>query len=327
MPLTDMLDQRTIFVGCLFGAVSVLAYAIFGLLVRSDASRLRRRLRGPDGSGRAADETATVASAKRGGVSPLMDRITKAAAGPLMPKQREEQSRLRKRLGYAGVYSPAGMHIFVGSKIVLLCCGALAGLVIGSGADSAMLAIWLVCMLGVLGMALPGMWLSYRIRRRQSTLQASLPDALDLMVVCVEAGLTIDAAIQRVGQEIALAHPEIATELGITHMETRIGLSRVDALRNLGHRTGSAALQSLAAMLVQAERFGTSIGTALRVHAESLRVKRQHAAEEQAAKTTVKLAFPVVLFIFPTVVAVLGGPAFILFFKSPLFSGAGVASP
>jgi tight adherence protein C len=105
-----------------------------------------------------------------------------------MPKQRAEQSRLRKRLGYAGVYSPAGMHIFVGSKIVLLCGGALAGLMIGSGADSVILALWLVCMLGLLGMALPGMWLSYRIRQRQRTLQASLPDALDLMVVCVEAG-------------------------------------------------------------------------------------------------------------------------------------------
>ena len=102
-------------------------------------------------------------------------------------------------------------------------------------------------------------------------------------------------------------------------METRIGITRVEALRNLGFRTGSASLQSLAAMLVQAERFGTSIGQALRVHAESLRDKRRYAAEEQAAKTTVKLAFPVVLFIFPTVLVVLGGPAFILFYKSPLF--------
>jgi tight adherence protein C len=103
-------------------------------------------------------------------------------------------------------------------------------------------------------------------------------------------------------------------------METRVGVSRIEALRNLGIRTGCASIQSLSAMLVQAERFGTSIGTALRVHAESLRIKRQHAAEERAAKTTVKLAFPVVLFIFPTVVLVLGGPAFILFLQSALFN-------
>ena len=117
-----------------------------------------------------------------------------------------------------------------------------------------------------------------------------------------------------------MAHPDISKEFGITHMETRVGLSRVDALRNLGDRTGSASLKSLAAMLVLTERFGTSIAQALRVHGESLRTKRQHAAEEQAAKTTVKLAFPVVLFIFPTLLVVLGGPAFILFFKSPIFA-------
>src|SRR5207244_3041127 len=141
-------------------------------------------------------------------------------------------------------------------------------------------------------------------------------------VVCVESGLTLDAALQRVGQEIALAHPDISKEFGITHMETRVGLSRVDALRNLGQRTGSASLQSLAAMLVQTERFGTSIAQALRVHAESLRVKRQFAAEEQAAKASVKLIFPVVLFIFPTLLSVLAGPAFILLFKSSIFTSS-----
>ena len=170
------------------------------------------------------------------------------------------------------------------------------------------------------GYIVPAFWLSGRIKRRRRSLDAALPDALDLMVVCVESGLTLDASIQRVGSEIALAHPDISREFGITHMETRVGLSRVDALRNLGQRTGCASLQSLAAMLVQTERFGTSIAQALRVHAESLRVRRQHAAEEQAAKTTVKLAFPIVLFIFPTLLMVLGAPAIILLLKSPMFN-------
>ena len=170
--------------------------------------------------------------------------------------------------------------------------------------------------------ALPGLWLGSKVRRRRRALDSALPDALDLMVVCVESGLTLDAALQRVGSEIALAHPDISKEFGITHMETRVGLSRVDALRNLGQRTGSASLQSLAAMLVQTERFGTSIAQALRVHAESLRVKRQFAAEEQAAKASVKLIFPVVLFIFPTLLSVLAGPAFILLFKSSIFTSS-----
>jgi tight adherence protein C len=210
------------------------------------------------------------------------------------------------------------MELMVGLKVILLAAGAVGGYLFGN-----LFGGWFVYValyVGALGgFMLPTFWLKMKIKSRRFSLNSSLPDALDLMVVCVESGLTLDAALQRVGHEIALAHPDISKEFGITHMETRIGLSRVDALRNLGQRTGSPALQSLAAMLVQTERFGTSIAQALRVHAESLRIKRQHNAEERAAKTTVKLAFPVVLCIFPTLLVVLGGPAFILFFRSPLF--------
>ena len=139
------------------------------------------------------------------------------------------------------------------------------------------------------------------------------------MVVCVEAGLTVDAAMQRVGGEMAIAHPAIARELGITHMETRVGLSRMESLKNLGVRTGCEALQSLAAMLIQADRFGTSIASALRVHAETLRNNRFHAAEELAAKASVKMSFPLVLFIFPATFIVLAGPTVIGLLNSPLF--------
>ena len=138
------------------------------------------------------------------------------------------------------------------------------------------------------------------------------------MVVCVEAGLTVDSAMQRVGSEMALAHPEIARELGITHMETRVGLSRVESLKNLGVRTGCEALQSLAAMLIQADRFGTSIASALRIHADTLRQNRHHAAEELAAKASVKMSFPLVLFIFPATFIVLAGPTVIGLMNSPL---------
>jgi tight adherence protein C len=144
--------------------------------------------------------------------------------------------------------------------------------------------------------------------RRKQQVFLGLPDALDLMVVCVEAGLTVDSAMQRVGQELGLAHPELSRELGIAHMETRVGLSRQEAMKNLGVRTGSSALQSLAAMLIQADRFGTSIASALRIHAESLRNSRQAAAEELAAKASVKMSFPLVLFIFPATFIVLAGP-------------------
>ncbi len=311
--LDGLMQQPAIFTVLLFGAVSVLSYVIFGLLMRRYDSPLRQRLRGAE-----RDDVIPAIEQKRA-LHPMLERISRAAGKPLLPKKREDVSRLRKRLGYAGFYSPSVLHVFAGFKILLMGIFATGGLLLGMSLGSMAIGAWMACMFGLIGLVLPNVWLSYMLRRRQRVLQNSLPDALDLMVVCVEAGLTIDAALQRVGQEIQLAHPEISHELAMTHMETRIGVARTDALRNLGHRTGCAALQSLAAMLVQAERFGTSIGTALRVHAESMRVKRQHQAEEVAAKTTVKLAFPVVLFIFPTVIAVLGGPAFILFFKSPLF--------
>jgi tight adherence protein C len=172
----------------------------------------------------------------------------------------------------------------------------------------------------LIGFYLPNLWLKSKISSRKQEILSGFPDALDLMVVCIEAGLTIDAAMQRVGQELALAHPRISRELGIAHMETRVGLSRAEALKNLGVRTGCAAIQSMVAMLAQAERFGTSIAAALRVHAEGLRVARQQAAEELGAKASVKLTFPLVLFIFPATFIVLAGPTVIGLLNSPLFT-------
>jgi tight adherence protein C len=171
---------------------------------------------------------------------------------------------------------------------------------------------------GLAGYLAPTIWLKMKIKRNQKEIEYGLADGLDLMVVCVEAGLTIDSAMQRVGEELALVHPEISREFGIAHMQTRVGLPRQEAMRNMGHRTGSAALTSLAAMLNQADKFGTSIAAALRVHADSLRTSRQHKAEEQASKSSVKLAFPLVLFIFPATFIVLMGPVMIQLMNSEL---------
>jgi tight adherence protein C len=306
------ISPEMIFGGGLFATVAVLSYALSGLVFRKDDTVMQRL--------RTADPVEPVVRRSSAQVvGPVMNRISAAAARPFMPKSPSKASNLRRDLAHAGMYSASAMELIVGLKVILMAVCAVLGYLLGMWIGG--VAVWLLMYFGaVVGFMLPKLWLRARIRSRRRELDAALPDALDLLVVCVESGLTLDAAIQRVGQEIALAHPDISKEFGITHMETRIGLSRVDALRNLGLRTGSASLQSLAAMLVQTEKFGTSIAQALRVHAESLRTKRQHAAEEQAAKTTVKLAFPVVLFIFPTLVVVLGGPAFILFFKSPMFN-------
>jgi tight adherence protein C len=205
-----------------------------------------------------------------------------------------------------------------GAKVIGLVVGVLGGYGVGSAAGGMMLLLGL-SVGGLAGYMGPTIWLKMRVKSNQQALTYGLADALDLMVVCVEAGLTVDAAMQRVGQELSLAHPALARELGIAHMETRVGLSKTESLKNLGIRTGNAALQSLAAMLIQAERFGTSIATALRIHSETLRQNRHHAAEELAAKASVKMTFPLVLFIFPATFIVLAGPTVIKMMESPLF--------
>lgn len=312
-----VLNQTLMFEAGLFTTSVLLIYWLSGLVLKPSVDPVVRRLRSE-----ADAQSARHRPAGGGGrgLGPLITRVGEAASKPFMPADPANQSALRRQLAFAGFYAPSFERVLVGMKLVLLAAGAVAGLALGwAVGDGA--TVYLIASTGALvGYLVPGLWLKVQIRRRRDALERALPDALDLMVVCVESGLTIDAAIQRVGHEIAMVHPDISKELGITHMETRVGVARVDALRNLGVRTGSASLKSLAAVLVQTERFGTGIAQALRVHSESLRTKRQHRAEEQAAKTSVKLAFPVVLFIFPTLILVLGGPAFILFFKSPIFN-------
>ena len=166
------------------------------------------------------------------------------------------------------------------------------------------------CLLGYL---LPGMALARMARKRQHKIQLGLADALDLMVVSVEAGLGLDQAILRVGDELSFAHPDLSEELRLVNIELRAGKARTDALRNLADRTGLEDIGSLATMLIQTDKFGTSVAQSLRVHCETLRTKRRQRAEEAAAKTGVKMVFPLVFCIFPAVWIVTIGPAAIKF--------------
>jgi len=165
------------------------------------------------------------------------------------------------------------------------------------------------------GAFMPIFILSRMITKRQHRIRKALPDALDLMVVCVEAGLGLNAALNRVGQEMDLVEPALAEELTITNREIRAGRAREEALRNLGERTGVEDIKSLVAMLVQTDRFGTSIAESLRVFADSMRIKRRQRAEEMVAKAAVKLIFPLLLFIFPALLIVLMGPALIKMYE------------
>ena len=307
------MDQQLLIMICVAGMVAALASAVSQMLFGGADEKLRERLSNNPAEPRPSSRFGASAGDT---VVPILQRIGQAAASPFMPKSRETISGLRKSLGYAGIYSPLAIKLVTGAKAIALCVGLMIGYALGRFIDN----MWLgVPLGGLLAYYVPKVWLRVRIHRNQRALTIGLPDALDLMVVCVEAGLTVDAAMQRVGQELGLAHPALSRELGIAHMETRVGLSRSEAMRNLGTRTGNPAVQAMTTMLIQAERFGTSIAGALRIHAESLRTKRQHAAEEMAAKASVKMSFPLVLFIFPATFIVLAGPTVIGLMKSSLF--------
>ena len=316
-----MMNEELIIPLCVAGAITALGVFVSRLFAGEADTKLRERLSvapqtgEPDARSRASRHRGRASRAER--VMRALEQIGAAAAEPFMPSSREKQSSLRRELGFAGIYSPLAMRLVTGAKVILMAGGIALGYLAGAMVGQALLGLSLG---GLIGYVAPRAWLRQRVKANQLALGLALPDALDLMVVCVEAGLTVDAAMQRVGHELVRAHPGLARELGICHMETRIGLSRPEALRNLGIRTGNAGLQSMAAMLVQAERFGTSIANALRLQAEALRTRRQHAAEEMAAKASVKLSFPLVLFIFPATFIVLAGPTVIGLMQSPLFS-------
>ena len=167
----------------------------------------------------------------------------------------------------------------------------------------------------IAGVVIPEIWILWRVSVRQHRLRRGLPDALDLLVICVEAGLGLDQAMMRVSQELKVVHRELSDELQMVNLEMRVGKTRIEALRELGRRTGLDDIKALVAMLAQTERFGTSISQSLRVHSDDLRTRRRQRAEEMSAKTSVKMVFPLVLFIFPALMIVIIGPAVLIIIR------------
>ena len=229
--------------------------------------------------------------------------------GEMAPKSPAEMSKLQRKLVAAGYRRHEAIWIFLGLRIgVAFAFFAITTLPIFFRPN---LIISLVA--AAIGYLLASMMLGRMASRRQHRIRLSLPDALDLLVVSVEAGLGLDQAIQRVGEELSFAHPELSEELRLINLELRAGVARAEALHNLGHRTGVDDVISLVAMLVQTDKFGTSVAQSLRVHSDTLRTKRRQRAEEAAAKTGVKMVFPLVFCIFPAIWVVTIGPAAIKF--------------
>jgi len=305
-----MNDQLIVLV-CIAGAVALVAYFLGQFILnRGEEGRLRHRLKG---GGRDQRRPGASSNAR---FKDLVQNLGQRAAKPFMPQDAGKQGVIKQNLARAGIYNPTAVRAVTGAKVIFAVTGLVLGYLAGVYLEMLLMGI---AVGGLAGYLAPVIWLKIRTSVNQRELTHGLADALDLMVVCIESGLTVDSAMQRVGQEMSLAHPEISREFGMAHMETRVGLSRTDALRNMGQRTGNAAIQSLASMLIQAERFGTSIADALRVHSESLRVARQMAAEELAGKASVKISFPLVLCIFPATFIVLAGPTIIQLMQSELF--------
>jgi tight adherence protein C len=228
------------------------------------------------------------------------------------PSNVEEVRATRRQLINAGYRSGKAPVFFLGAKlmlaIVIVCLLVMIPAKVLGFPSAARLTFFYV-LAAVCGYYAPALWLRRAIAARKDALQRAIPDALDLMVVCVEAGLGLDQAIGRVGEEVKRAHPELSDELNILTLELRTGVARQEALRNLAHRTDLEEVRNLVALLVQTDRFGTSIGQALRVHADSMRTTRRLKAEELAAKLPVKLLLPLIFFIFPSMFMVVIGPA------------------
>lgn len=236
-----------------------------------------------------------------------------------------ESSPFRLKFVHAGLRQPKAPHVFFGLKTLLPLLFALPAFILLRGTQdmSTLKLTTEVFCAAAIGCYLPNMVLHFLEKNRIREIFDNFPDAADLMLVCVEAGLGLDAALTRVAEELLEKSPTLAEELQLTNLEIRAGSTREKALRNLSLRTGVEELNSFATMLIQAEKFGTSVGDSLRVFSEDLRHKRQVRAEEHAAKVPTKMLFPLVFFIFPSVLMVVLGPAIIQMVRTvgPLFSG------
>ena len=276
----------------------VLAVFAFGAAAFSPGSVLGARLRALGGQ-QAAPAEAKPAIRER--IEQAIDPISKA-----IPLSAADVSRTRRWLIQAGFRDAIQVNYYFGARVLGAALGFIAVASL-SGFDNFPLLIGVTA----LGFILPRFILKRMIKDRQNRIRLGLPDALDLTVICVEAGLALDQALSRVGQDLHHAHPDLSDEFHLVNLEMRAGKPRAEALRNLVERTGVDDIRSLVGTLIQTDRFGTSVAQALRVHSDSLRTERRQRAEEQAAKTTIKMVPPLVIFVLPSIIFVTIGPAVI----------------
>jgi tight adherence protein C len=279
-----------------FLAIGVIVFA-FGAAAVTPSSVLGSRLREIGWQRPAAQTKPAIRERMQQALDPL------SRALPLSPA---DVSKTRALLIQAGYRSPQHASIYNGLRVLFAALGFLS-VFLFTGFSSPLLLVGVTAF----GFFIPRFMLKKKLQERQRRIRLGLPDGLDLTVICVEAGLSLDQAMMRVGEDLRTAHPELSGEFHLFDLETRAGKPRAEALRNLSDRTGVDDIRALVGTLIQTDRFGTSVAQALRVHSDSLRTERRQRAEEQAAKTTVKMIIPLVLFVMPSLIFVTVGPAVI----------------
>jgi tight adherence protein C len=309
MLLAELIGFDKIMPFAVFGLFASVAWWVMGLLAtgKPRAEERLEELKNPIVRKRGVDGKPTK---KPAAMSRAIAAATPALAKPLQPKTEVEASKIKNRLSQAGFRNEGVTSMFLGMKFLSLMLGTFIGggaVLITSGVNQS--SLMNVVLVGGLMFYLPDIVLWFLARGRKNAIFFGLPDALDLMVVCVEAGLGLDQAMRKVSEEMKKSAKVVAEEFALCNFQLQMGRARTEVLHELGARTGVDDLRSLSAILIQADKFGSSIAQALRVQSDSMRVRRRQLAEEKAAKTAVKLIFPLVIFIFPAIFVVLVGPA------------------
>ncbi len=305
----------------IFGAVAAAGWAIMEYFANGKSRAVERLDEMTNPQARKKREEA--ATKKNDAMSRVLEKAS-IASKPLQPKNEYEASKLKAKLASAGYRSESASGVFLGIKFLMLVIGFVASggtMLFVEGITQTTLMVTIA----VTGFCfyLPTLILAFAASSRKQAIFFGLPDALDLLVVCVEAGLGLDQALRKVAEEMKLTNKVISEEFGLCNMQLQMGRSRNEVLHELGARTCVDDLRSLAAILIQADKFGSSVAQALRVQSDSMRTRRRQLAEEKAAKTAVKLIFPLVMFIFPGIFVVLVGPAAITIIRDmfPKMSG------
>ena len=308
----DNVDNDLVLMGVAFLLVTSVAVGV-GLLLSGKGSKLDARIGEMTGKARPEEKAETVAQMARVAL-PKMGQI-------IVPDDEAERTKLQARLVHAGLYHRQAMHLFLGVKLVLLVLAVIVGIgltttkiiPLGKGLPIA-LVLFLAGMIG------PSFWLDKRKAKRQSALRQGLPDALDVLIICLEGGLGMQGGIKRVADELSAAHPALGGELKIVDREIQLGRSPGEALNHFARRSDLEEALSLSSVVTQSERFGASLVKSMRTHSEALRIKRKQKAEEKAQKASTMILAPPLLFIFPAVFMVLLAPAVYEIIKSPFFA-------